>query len=119
VAHPPPPGWRLHLDLLGGDHQEQAAVVERLLGLGATRVDIGQGEVPWVVLADPDGNAFCVMEERSAYRDTGPIAALPLDSANPEREAGFYAALTGWVPMDGAEFVTLRHPSGTGPLLEL
>lgn len=51
---PPPPGWLLHLDLLGG--AEQQAVVERLLGLGATRADIGQGEVPWVVLADPCSN---------------------------------------------------------------
>lgn len=119
VPDPPPPGWRLHPDLLGGDRREQEEVVERLLGLGATRVDIGQGDVPWVVLADPDGNAFCVMEERAAYRDTGPIAALPLDSADPEREAAFYAALTGWVPEEGGGLVTLRHRSGTGPLLQL
>jgi catechol 2,3-dioxygenase-like lactoylglutathione lyase family enzyme len=51
---------RLHLDLrpVEGSH---AAEVERLLGLGAHRVDIGQGEVPWVVLADPEGNEFCVL----------------------------------------------------------
>lgn len=119
VLDPPPPGWRLHLDLLGGDPQEQEAVVERLLGLGAARVEIGQGDVPWVVLADPDGNAFCVIEERAAYRNTGPIAALPLDSADPEREAAFYSALTGWVPAEGGGVVTLRHRSGTGPLLQL
>jgi hypothetical protein len=35
--------------------------VQRLLELGATRVDIGQGDVPWAVLADPEGNEFCVM----------------------------------------------------------
>ena len=34
--------------------------VERLVALGASRTDIGQGEVGWVVLADPDGNEFCV-----------------------------------------------------------
>ena len=117
VPHAPPPGWRLHLDLLGGAEQE--AVVARLLGLGATRLNIGQGDVPWVVLGDPDGNAFCVMEERDAYRDTGPVAALPLDSADPERDAELYAALTGWVPADGVAPVTLRHPSLRGPLLEL
>ncbi len=44
----------------------QAAEVERLLALGATRVDIGQGEVGWVVLADPDGNEFCVLRPRPA-----------------------------------------------------
>jgi catechol 2,3-dioxygenase-like lactoylglutathione lyase family enzyme len=51
---------RLHLDLrpVGRPH---AAEVERLIGLGARRADIGQGEVPWVVLADPEGNEFCVL----------------------------------------------------------
>lgn len=49
---------RLHLDFRP-DHQERE--VERLLALGATRVDIGQGDVPWVVLADPEGNEFCVL----------------------------------------------------------
>lgn len=117
VSELPPPGWRLHLDLRGGPHQGE--IVERLLGLGATRADIGQVDVPWVVLADPDGNPFCVMEERSAYRDTGPIAALPLDSADPSRDAELYAALTGWVRAEGVGPVTLRHPSLRGPLLEL
>ena len=49
---------RLHLDLRPDD---QAAEVERLLMLGATRVDIGQGAPTWVVLADPEGNEFCVL----------------------------------------------------------
>jgi hypothetical protein len=47
--------------LAGCDQQEE---VERLLGLGATRVDIGQGQVSWVVLADPEGNEFCVLRRR-------------------------------------------------------
>jgi predicted enzyme related to lactoylglutathione lyase len=56
---PKPAKNRLHVDLApAGD---QRAEVERLVGLGATRVDIGQGEVGWVVLADPDGNEFCVL----------------------------------------------------------
>jgi catechol 2,3-dioxygenase-like lactoylglutathione lyase family enzyme len=50
---------RLHLDLRPAD---QVAEVERLEKLGARRVDVGQGEdVTWVVLADPDGNEFCVL----------------------------------------------------------
>jgi predicted enzyme related to lactoylglutathione lyase len=50
---------RLHIDLRPDD---QAAEVARLEGLGAKRVDVGQGpEVTWVVLADPDGNEFCVL----------------------------------------------------------
>ena len=51
---------RLHFDLAppaGGDQQTE---VDRLVSLGATRIDIGQGDVSWVVLADPDGNEFCV-----------------------------------------------------------
>ena len=55
---------RLHLDLAPPAGEDQQAEVERLLGLGATRVDIGQGEVSWVVMADPDGNEFCVLTPR-------------------------------------------------------
>ena len=108
---------RLHLDLVGGTRQDE--VVARLVELGARPADIGQGEVPWVVLADPEGNAFCVMEDRPAYRaGSGPVAALPLDSADPVRAAVFWAALTGWAPTPD-DPQALRHPSGAGPLLEL
>jgi hypothetical protein len=108
---------RLHLDLLGGRSQHE--IVDRLLGLGAAHLDIGQGDVPWVVLGDPEGNAFCVMEERSAYAGTGPVAALPLECADPERDAEFWAWLTGWVDSPGVAPRSLRHPSMRGPLLEL
>ncbi|MET7571512.1 VOC family protein [Streptomyces sp. NPDC005492] len=61
---------RLHLDLAPDD---QDAEVERILALGARRVDIGQGEaVRWVVLADPEGNEFCVLRPKAsliAFRD--------------------------------------------------
>jgi catechol 2,3-dioxygenase-like lactoylglutathione lyase family enzyme len=51
---------RLHLDLRPAD---QAAEVARLEGLGARRTDVGQAsDVSWVVLADPDGNEFCVLQ---------------------------------------------------------
>lgn len=53
---------RIHIDL---NPTDQAAEVERILGLGATKVDIGQtGEETWVVLADPEGNEFCVLSAR-------------------------------------------------------
>jgi len=108
---------RLHLDLHGAEEQQQ--VVDRLVALGAGHADIGQGQVPWVVLADPAGNPFCVMEERAEYAGSGPLAALPLDVADPQREQDFYAWLTGWVPVEGSGLLSLRHPSGRGPLLEL
>ncbi|MGL5927639.1 MAG: VOC family protein [Dermatophilaceae bacterium] len=50
---------RLHLDLR--PDEDQAAEVARLEGLGATRVDVGQGNVSWVVMADLEGNEFCVL----------------------------------------------------------
>ncbi len=49
---------RLHLDLRPLD---QAGEVARLEGLGARRVDVGQRDVSWVVMADPEGNEFCVL----------------------------------------------------------
>jgi predicted enzyme related to lactoylglutathione lyase len=51
---------RLHFDLAPTVLGDQHAEVERLLSLGATRVDIGQGDVPWEVMADPDGHEFCL-----------------------------------------------------------
>ena len=55
---------RLHIDVSPRD-RDQDEEVERLLGLGATRADVGQGpDVTWVVLADPEGNEFCVLRTR-------------------------------------------------------
>jgi hypothetical protein len=55
---------RLHLDLATPADGEQEAEVERLISLGAKRIDIGQGDVSWEVMADPDGNEFCVLTPR-------------------------------------------------------
>jgi catechol 2,3-dioxygenase-like lactoylglutathione lyase family enzyme len=55
---------RLHLDLAPPPDGDQTAEVERLIALGAQRVDIGQGDVSWVVMADPDGHEFCVLTPR-------------------------------------------------------
>jgi predicted enzyme related to lactoylglutathione lyase len=55
---------RLHLDLAPPEHGDQGAEVDRLVSLGAIRTDIGQGDVSWVVMADPDGNEFCVLTPR-------------------------------------------------------
>ena len=53
---------RLHLDLTPDDDSDQQTEVDRLVSLGARRIDIGQGDVSWVVMADPDGNEFCVLD---------------------------------------------------------
>ena len=69
---------RLHLDLRPVD---QAAEVARIEALGATRVDVGQGpEATWVVLADPEGNEFCVLRsqaEKDAVRAGTPASPEP------------------------------------------
>ncbi len=53
---------RLHLDFRPDN---QTREVDRLLDLGASRVDIGQGSQTWVVLADPEGNEFCILSSRA------------------------------------------------------
>ena len=55
---------RLHLDIAPPADGDQGAEVDRLISLGAVRIDIGQGDVSWVVMADPDGNEFCVLTPR-------------------------------------------------------
>jgi catechol 2,3-dioxygenase-like lactoylglutathione lyase family enzyme len=61
---PVQPHPRVHLDLYAGDAADQAAEVERLVSLGATRVDwdLYPEDPDFVVLADPDGNRFCVID---------------------------------------------------------
>jgi len=92
VPEPPYEPLRLHLHL-HGDHQQ--------------------------VLADAEDSPYFVTEEREVYVDTGPIAAIALDSSDPERDGELWRWLTGWAPAPGVAPVSLRHPSGRGPLLEL
>ena len=67
VADPTPGKLRLHLDLSATD-RDQDAELQRLLDLGARPVDVGQGPLTgtmtWHVLADPEGNEFCLLRGR-------------------------------------------------------
>jgi predicted enzyme related to lactoylglutathione lyase len=63
VAEPKTVNNRLHIDV-NPSGCDQAEELDRLLGLGARRVDVGQGDVPWIVLADPEGNEFCLLGRR-------------------------------------------------------
>jgi predicted enzyme related to lactoylglutathione lyase len=117
---------RIHLDLASDSAAHQAAQVERLLGLGAVRADIGQGvqgDVPWEVMADPEGNEFCVLDPRPVYLGVGPVAAIVADCRDPAGVAGFWQLASGWVPGHSlalsAGGVSLRSPAGVGPYLEL
>ncbi|SNS26662.1 hypothetical protein SAMN06265355_113254 [Actinomadura mexicana] len=52
---------RVHVDLATTSATHQTELVARLQDLGATPADVGQGDVPWTVLAGPEGNGFCVL----------------------------------------------------------
>ena len=55
---------RVHVDLATTSTAHQAELIARLRDLGATPADVGQGDVPWTVLADPEGNQFCLLTPR-------------------------------------------------------
>ncbi|MFJ3582870.1 VOC family protein [Streptomyces sp. NPDC090127] len=111
---------RLHLDLAGGPEWE--AEVARLLSLGATRVDIGQGDVPWDVLADPEGNEFCVLRpgHPGVLADAG-LVAICLDVAEPDRYAqwAFWESEAAWHAVESHDWgVRLRRaPASTVSLV--
>ncbi|GAB4104876.1 VOC family protein [Micromonospora taraxaci] len=110
---------RVHVDLATTSAAHQAQVVARLTDLGATPADVGQGDVPWTVLADPEGNEFCVLEPRPIYRDTGPIAAVVVDCTDPRAMAEFWGQATDWVLHEVTDRqAVLRSAKGVGPYLE-
>jgi len=85
---------RVHIDLATTSAAHQAELVARLTELGATPADVGQGDVAWTVMADPEGNEFCVLD--SLYEDTGPIATVVVDCADPRAMASFWGQATDW-----------------------
>ncbi|MDQ1037131.1 putative enzyme related to lactoylglutathione lyase [Streptomyces sp. V3I8] len=123
VVPVPEPGTgtknRVHLDLATSSAAHQAELVARLRALGATPAQVGQGEVPWTVLADPEGNEFCVLEPREVHRDTGPIAVVVVDCADPRAMARFWDAALDWTLQEVSdEHAVLRSAEGVGPYLE-
>jgi predicted enzyme related to lactoylglutathione lyase len=111
---------RIHVDLASESETHQRELVERLIGLGARPVDVGQRDAPWVVLADPEGNEFCVLEPRPTHGYSGPVASIVIDAADPSRMADFWSAVTGWpvVRTEGWGTV-LQAASDDGVFLEL
>ena len=110
---------RVHVDLATTSAAHQAALVARLKDLGATPAGLGQGDVPWTVLADPEGNEFCVLEPRPIYRDTGPIAAVVVDCADPRAMARFWDQAMDWTLHEVTDdYAALRSAKGVGPYLE-
>ncbi|OFI39897.1 glyoxalase [Arthrobacter sp. SW1] len=119
VPEPETVKYRAHLDLATSSEAHKAELVSRLLELGASYADIGQGDVPWTVMRDPEGNAFCVLEPREVYRDTGPIATIVVNCSDPRAMAAFWGEATGWTAHEvDDEHARLRSDRGVGPYLE-
>src|SRR5215469_11138833 len=119
VPNPETVSYRTHLELATTSAAHQTELVARLKELGATPADVGQGDVPWTVLADPEGNVFCVLEPREIYRDTGPIAAVVVDRADPRAMAHFWGEAMDWTLREVADdHALLRSAKGVGPYLE-
>lgn len=119
VPDPETVKYRVHMDLATTSETHQAELVARLKDLGATPADVGQGDVPWTVLADPEGNVFCVLEPRELYRDTGPVAAIVVDCADPRAMARFWDEAMDWTLHEVSDdHARLRSSKGVGPYLE-
>jgi catechol 2,3-dioxygenase-like lactoylglutathione lyase family enzyme len=104
---------RLHFDLASSSAEDQAGQVARACALGAQTVDIGQGETPWVVLADPEGNEFCVLEPRDEYMNCGPLAAIVFDSVDPTALATFWSgAMNQPVVQMHSDYASVRREAG-------
>src|SRR5918995_5290556 len=119
VPDPETVKYRVHLDLATTSAAQQAALVARLTELGATPADVGQRDVPWTVLAAPEGNVFCVLEPREIYRDTGPIARVVVDCEDPRAMARFWDEAMDWTLHEVTDdHAQLRSAKGVGPYLE-
>jgi hypothetical protein len=119
VPDPETVRYRVHLDLTSTSAAHHAELVRHLLELGATRADAGQGDGPPTVLADPEGNMFRVLAPGSVYRDTGPIAAVVVNCADPRDMARFWGEAMDWTLHEVTDHhARLRSAKGIGPYLE-
>ena len=109
---------RVHLDLDTSSPADQRETVQFLLDSGARRADVGQGEVPWVVLADPEGNEFCVLDPRPQYEGCGRVAAVVVQALRPEAQAAFWEPLTGWRRVRSGPAAAALRDGDRGPYLE-
>jgi predicted enzyme related to lactoylglutathione lyase len=106
---------QMHLDLTSASLDDQQETVARAVRLGARHIDVGQRpDEGHVVLADPEGNEFCVIEPGNSFlADCGLIGALACDGS---QEVGyFWSAALGWpLVWDQDEETAIRSPHG-GP----
>lgn len=108
---------RLHLDLVSESPEHRSEMVDRLIVLGAQHVDIGQSDVPWVVLADPEGNEFCVVLRGDFLATTDLVGSIVFEPADPV-VGRFWSEATGWpVVYDEDGDTAIRAPDGRGPFV--
>jgi hypothetical protein len=111
---------RVHVDLASDSPEQQRKIVAKALSLGARHIDIGQGDVPWAVMADPDGNEFCVVDKSPEGVDTGAVLGISMDCADPRAIAPLWSAATGMPVYQGdRDFVGLRPAGGRGVWLAM
>ncbi|GAA0655904.1 VOC family protein [Streptomyces thermocarboxydovorans] len=107
---------RVHLDLATRSAAHREELVARLRALGAKPADVGQGTAPWTVLADPEGNEFCVLQPQEIHRDTGPIDAVVVDCVDPRAMARFWGRAMDWTVHEVTdEHAVLRSAKDVGP----
>ena len=110
---------RVHVDLATTSAAHQAELVARLKELGATPADVGQGDVLWTVMADPEGNEFCVLEPRPIHQDTGAIGAVVVDCTDPRAMARFCGEAMDWALHEVTDdHAVMRSAKAVGPYLE-
>jgi hypothetical protein len=108
---------RVHVDLVSESPEHRSEMVDRLTTLGAQRVDIGQGDVPWVVMADPEGNEFCVVVRGDFLATTGLVGAIVFEPAGPA-VGRFWSEAAGWpIVYDQDGDTAIRAPDGRGPFV--
>jgi hypothetical protein len=110
---------RVHLDFGSTSQAHQDEQVDRLLSIGATRAEVGQtGDETWEVLADPEGNEFCVL--RGSMEEGNPLSAICLDTVDHRAMADFWVQASGWqIEEQDDEGTVLRNPNGHRPTLDL
>ena len=105
---------RLHLDLVSESPEHQSEMVDHFISLGAQQVDIGQGDVSWVVMADPEGNEFCVVLRGDFLATTDLIGSIVFEPADPV-VGRFWSEATGWpIVYDEDGDIAIRAPDGRG-----